>query len=472
LILFLIPSKKALKRIFDPMLQSINPATNELIGEYEEHTFEEVDEIIKNANHSQLTWRETEFESRAKCLKKLSDLLERNADHLSKLMALEMGKPLAQGNGEIEKCAWLCTFYADKAEEFLATQSVQTDASKSYVSFQPLGVILSIMPWNFPFWQVLRFSAPALVAGNGVILKHSENTSACSLAIEKLIHKAGFPAELFRSILVDKSNMQPVIQHEGVAAVTFTGSTRAGRIVASQAGEKLKKTVLELGGSDPYLVLEDADLELAALICANSRLINSGQSCVAAKRFIVVESVYDKFLELFKTNLTGKIVGNPFDEYVAVGPLARHDLRDELHRQVKESIEAGAIPEFGCEVPDGEGAFYPTSLLTNVGPGMLAYHEELFGPVAAVIKVKDEQEAIEVANDTQYGLGAAVFSRNVERAEKIAAEQLNAGCCFVNSLVKSDPRLPFGGIKDSGYGRELGLFGIREFVNAKTVWLD
>jgi len=454
------------------MLQSINPATNELIGEFDEHSFIEVNEIIAKANLAQVEWKNIDSVNRSDLLKQLSKLLEKNKDHLAKLMALEMGKPLGQGRGEIEKCAWLCTFYADKAQGFLENEFIETDASKSYVTFHALGVILSIMPWNFPFWQALRFAAPALMAGNGVILKHSENTTSCALALEKMVHKAGFTAELFRTILVDKKNMKAVVQHEGIAAVTFTGSTKAGRIIASQAGEKLKKTVLELGGSDPYLIFGDADIELAAMICANSRLINSGQSCVAAKRFIVVESVYDKFLAFFKTNLLEKKVGNPFDDFVAVGPLARLDLRDELHRQVQESLDAGAIAEFGCEIHDEPGAFYPISLITNVGPGMPAYHEELFGPVAVIIKVKDIEEAIRVANDTNYGLGAAIFSKDVERAENIAANQLQAGCCFVNSLVKSDPRLPFGGIKDSGYGRELGLYGIREFVNVKTVWVE
>ncbi len=454
------------------MLKSFNPATNELIGEYDEHSMEEVDVFIESANLIQKSWQETDFAERSDKLNKLAELLEKNKEQLSKLMALEMGKPLSQGRSEIEKCSWLCSFYAGEAEGFLQNEFVQTDASKSYITFQPLGVILSIMPWNFPFWQVLRFSAPALMAGNGVILKHSENTSACALAIEKLVNNAGFPVELFRTILVDKSNMQPVVQHDGIAAVTFTGSTRAGRIIASQASEKLKKTVLELGGSDPYIILEDADLELAAMICANSRLLNCGQTCVAAKRFIVVETVYDQFLDLFKSKLQDRKVGNPFEDGVSLGPMARLDLRDELHRQVTDSIESGAIAEFGCEIPDQTGAFYPISLLINIGPGMPAYEEELFGPVAAVIKVENEEEAIRVANDTNYGLGAAIFSRDVDRAEKIAAEKLNAGCCFVNTLVKSDPRLPFGGIKDSGYGRELGLYGIREFVNVKTVWVD
>lgn len=454
------------------MLQTINPATNELIGEYREHSFEEVELFIQEANLAQEEWKTTEFNRRASLLKELANQLEEKKEALAELMTEEMGKPLKQGVGEIEKCAWLCRYYADNAEGFLSVEHVDTDAQKSYVAFEPLGVVLSIMPWNFPFWQVLRFGAPALMAGNGVILKHSENTTGCALAIEKMVHDAGYPKELFRTIVVDKENMKPIVQHEGIAAITLTGSTRAGKTVAAQAGEVLKKMVLELGGSDPYIILEDADLEHAAKVCATSRLINNGQSCVAAKRFIVVDAVYDEFLKLFIDELKSRNVGDPTKETTDIGPMAREDLRDELHRQVTESVEAGANALLGGAMPDGEGSFYPVSLLTDVKHGMPAYHEELFGPVAAVIKVADEEEAIVVANDTNYGLGAAVFSKDVDRAEKIAAKNLNAGCCFVNSLVKSDPRLPFGGIKDSGYGRELSLFGIREFVNIKTVWVQ
>ena len=454
------------------MLQTINPATNELIGEYREHNFEEVELFIQEANLAQEQWKTTDFNRRASFLKELANQLEEKKEALAELMTEEMGKPLKQGVGEIEKCAWLCRYYADNAEGFLSNEHVDTDAQKSYVAFEPLGVVLSIMPWNFPFWQVLRFGAPALMAGNGVILKHSENTTGCALAIEKMVHDAGYPKALFRTIVVDKENMKPIVQNEGIAAITLTGSTRAGKTVAAQAGEVLKKTVLELGGSDPYIILEDADLEHAAKVCATSRLINSGQSCVAAKRFIVVDAVYDEFLKLFSDELKSRNVGDPTKETTDIGPMAREDLRDELHRQVTESVEAGANALLGCTLPDREGSYYPVSLLTEVKRGMPAYHEELFGPVAAVIKVADEEEAIVVANDTNYGLGAAVFSKDVDRAEKIAAKKLNAGCCFVNSLVKSDPRLPFGGIKDSGYGRELSHFGLREFVNIKTVWVQ
>jgi succinate-semialdehyde dehydrogenase/glutarate-semialdehyde dehydrogenase len=450
------------------MLQSIDPTTNKLIKEYVEHSQAEIDTYIKSAEIAYKLWRKTEHDLRSDLFKNLFEQLEKHKEYLAILMAQEMGKPLQQGRSEIEKCKWLCTFYAENGPLFLQDEMVETDASKSFVSFRPLGVILAIMPWNFPFWQVFRCSIPALMAGNAVVLKHSENTSGCALEIEKLIYESGFPEDIFRTILVDKSNMQLVIQHKNIVAVTFTGSTRAGRIVAAQAGEKLKKTVLELGGSDPYLIFSDADLKHAAELCASSRLLNCGQTCISAKRFIVVEDVYDEFLDLFKFQLQNNILGDPLKDGLSIGPMARHDLRDELHRQVKQSIEQGAIPEMGCEIPDDEGAFYPISLLTNIKSGMPAYQEELFGPVASVIKVKNAQQAVYVANDTNYGLGAAIFSKDINRAEKIAAEELEAGCCFVNTMVKSDPRLPFGGIKNSGYGRELGLQGIREFVNTKT----
>lgn len=386
-------------------------------------------------------------------------------------MALEMGKPLPQGRGEAEKCAWLCDHYAEHAQGYLKNIPVKTEASQSYVTFEPLGVVLAIMPWNFPFWQLIRFGIPALLAGNGVILKHSENTTGCALKIEELIHEAGVPKDLFRTIVVHKSNMKPIVQHPGISAISLTGSTRAGKVVAAQAGEMLKKTVLELGGSDPYLILEDANIEQAAAICATSRLINSGQSCIAAKRFIVVEPVYNAFLEAFEAELRSRKVGHPLEDNVDIGPLARADLRELLHQQVSQSVEAGAHLLMGGEIPEGEGYFYPVTLLTHIPKGSPAYEEELFGPVAAVLKVKDEAEAIAVANSSEYGLGAAVFSNDEEHAAYIAAEQLEAGCCFVNDFVKSDPRVPFGGIKQSGYGRELGEFGIREFVNTKTVWI-
>jgi succinate-semialdehyde dehydrogenase/glutarate-semialdehyde dehydrogenase len=327
------------------------------------------------------------------------------------------------------------------------------------------------MPWNFPFWQVFRFAAPALMAGNAGVLKHASNVSGCALAIEEVFRDAGFDKNLFRTLLISSKKVEHIINNSLVKAATLTGSTPAGKAVAEAAGKVLKKTVLELGGSDPYVVLEDADLEKTAETCATSRLINGGQSCIAAKRFIVVEKIYDKFLKLFTEKMKQKKMGDPSDDSNDIGPQARTDLRDQLHIQVEQSIEAGAEKVLGCEVPEEPGAFYPPSILTNVSRGMPAYDEELFGPVAAVIKVKDEKEAVETANDSPFGLGAAVFTEDIEKGNRIAAEQLDAGCCFVNAFVKSDPRLPFGGIKESGYGRELSVFGIREFVNIKTVYL-
>lgn len=454
----------------DPM-KTVNPVTGETIKEYKETGAAELDTIVEAAVKAQKKWAENNFEERAVFLRNAAELLRKNKEKLGRLMTLEMGKPLAQSYGEVEKCAWVCDYYADNAAAFLSDEKIETDAGNSFVTFKPLGIVLSIMPWNFPYWQFFRFAAPALMAGNGVILKHSENTTGCALEIEKLMHEAGYPETLLRTVIVSNQNMQPLIQHPGVAAVTLTGSTRAGRKVASQAGEALKKTVLELGGSDPYIILGDADIKKAAATCVTSRLINSGQSCIAAKRFIVVDTVYEEFVAEFKKQMEQRIMGDSLKDDTDVGPLARYDLRDELHRQVRESVEKGAVLTLGGEIPDLPGAFYPPTILENVQKGMPAYSEELFGPVAGITRVKDEHEAIEVANDSVYGLGAAIFSENIQRAEYLAANRLEAGSCFVNTFVKSDPRLPFGGIKHSGYGRELGIFGIYEFVNTKTVYI-
>ncbi|PYQ21561.1 MAG: succinate-semialdehyde dehydrogenase, partial [Acidobacteria bacterium] len=340
-----------------------------------------------------------------------------------------------------------------------------------YVVFEPLGVVLAVMPWNFPLWQVFRFAAPALMAGNPGLLKHASNVSGCALAIERVLHDAGIPPAVFRTLLVGSGRVASIIESAEVAAVTLTGSTPAGRAVGRAAGAALKKTVLELGGSDPYLVLEDADLDLAVESCVASRLINGGQSCIAAKRFIVVESVRKRFEELFVEKMRSKRMGDPLEDGVDLGPQARRDLRDELHGQVEKSVARGARVLLGAVLPAGKGAFYPPSVLADVAPGMPAYDEELFGPVAAIIGVPDEAEAVRVANDTPFGLGAAVFTRDLARGERIAHEELAAGSCFVNAFVKSDPRLPFGGIRESGYGRELSRFGIREFVNVKTIYV-
>lgn len=452
-------------------MKSVNPATGKVLEKYEEMDDAKLNDIAQKAAGGQQNWRQQSFDDRAELLRNAAEILEQRKSEFAELMASEMGKPLAQGESEIEKCAWVCNYYADKAEGFLKDQIISTDAEKSYVTFNPLGTVLAIMPWNFPFWQLFRFAAPALMAGNAAILKHASNVPGCAVAIEEVLHEAGIPEQVFRTVIASSDQIQDLISNPKVAAVTLTGSTRAGKAVAAKAGKHLKKSVLELGGSDPYIILADADIEQAAETCVASRLINSGQSCIAAKRFIVVEDVYDPFLEQIVEGMKSKKVGDPFDKSTDVGPMARENLRDGLHRQVQKSVEAGAECILGGEISNQDGAYYPPTVLTNVSPGMPAYEEELFGPVASVIKVRDEKEAINVANDTKFGLGAAVFSEDVKHAEKIAVEELEAGCCFVNEFVKSDPRLPFGGVKHSGFGRELSHFGIQEFVNIKTVYL-
>ncbi len=453
------------------MIQSVNPATGEEIKSYNEFTHAESEKIISASHQDYLSWSKTDFKSRAVLMKKAAGVLRSKKDRWAEVMTLEMGKPINQSKSEVEKCAWVCDYFADNSENFLKDEFISTDASKSFVTFKPLGVVLAVMPWNFPFWQVFRFAAPNLMAGNAGVLKHSSNVTGCALAIEEIFREAGFPENIFRTLIVSSKNVKPIIENKNISAVTLTGSVPAGKSVATMAGAVLKKTVLELGGSDPYLILEDADLETASEICVNSRLLNGGQSCIAAKRFIIVEKVYDKFENLFIEKMKSKNMGNPFDTKNDLGPQARNDLRDELHQQVIASVKKGAKLLLGGEVPDLKGAYYLPTVLSNVTAGMPAYDEELFGPVAALIKAKDEQEGIKIANDTSFGLGAAVFTSNLERGERIAKEELNAGCCFVNDLVKSDPRLPFGGIKESGYGRELSLFGIKEFVNIKTVYV-
>ena len=453
------------------MPQSINPFDQSLIHNYNEMNQGEIDQVLKNAHEEFLNWKFVEFEIRSEKMKNAAEVLRKNSEKYSLLMTKEMGKPIAQSRAEVEKCAWVCDYYAENAEKFLTDEEIKTDASKSYISFQPIGIVLAIMPWNFPFWQVFRFAAPGLMAGNAGILKHASNVTGCALAIEEVFREAGFPESLFRTIIYPSSKMDYVIKHPLVKAVTLTGSVPAGKTVASIAGSVIKKTVMELGGSDPYVILEDADLEAAATTCVISRLINGGQSCIAAKRFIIVEKIYDKFEKLFIEKMKQKKMGDPMEEKIDLGPQANITLRDELHEQVQKSISLGAKLQLGGEIPDDKGAFYPPTILSNVKKGMPAYDEELFGPVAALIKVKDEAEAINVANDSIFGLGAAVFTNDIERGNRIAREKLNAGACFVNSFVKSDPRLPFGGINESGFGRELSSFGIREFVNIKTVYV-
>ena len=449
----------------------VHPATGESLETYPEMAPEAVQEILTQVDMAQRAWRGTSLEHRADCLRQAAKLLRERADKLARRMALEMGKPMAQGRSESEKCAWVCEYYAENGAAFLESEIIETDARRSFVAFRPLGVVLAVMPWNFPLWQVFRFAAPALMAGNGGVLKHASNVPGCALDIEDILREAGFPEHLFRTLLISSRQVEAVLDSPIVRAATLTGSTAAGRAVAALAGQRIKKTVLELGGSDPYVILEDADLASAAETCVVSRLINSGQSCIAAKRFVVVESVREEFERLVVQHMAAAVVGDPLEEGTEVGPMARADLRDELHEQLERSIAEGARLLLGGKVPEGPGAFYPPTVLTDVGLGMAAYEEELFGPVAAILPVADEAEALRVANDSPFGLGAAVFTADLERGERIATEELEAGCCFVNAFVRSDPRLPFGGIKESGYGRELSLVGLREFVNAKTVYI-
>jgi succinate-semialdehyde dehydrogenase/glutarate-semialdehyde dehydrogenase len=452
-------------------IESINPATGKRIRAYDEMPASEVDAIVDRAHQAHIDWRETSFSDRSQRMRAAARILRERAAEYARLMTEEMGKPIKDGRAEAEKCAWACEYYAEKAEEFLSPISVATDASKSFVAFEPIGVVLAVMPWNFPFWQVFRFAAPALMAGNAGVLKHASNVMGSALAIEEVFRTAGFPPDLFRSLVIGGRQVARVIENPKVKAVTLTGSTPAGKAVAAKAGEMLKKTVLELGGSDPYVIFGDADLDEAADICVRSRLVNSGQSCIAAKRFIVLEKNKEAFERRFVELMKSKKMGDPMEEDTLVGPQAREDLRDELHEQVQKSIEKGARLLLGGKVPEGPGAFYPPTVLTDVRKGMPAYDEELFGPVAAIIAVQDEDQAIEVANDSVFGLGAAVFTRDARRGEEVARRRLQAGACFVNTFVKSDPRLPFGGIKESGYGRELADFGIREFVNIKSVYV-
>lgn len=425
---------------------------------------------LSGAQAAAVEWRALDISARCDLVAGAARVLRDNLEHYARLMTLEMGKPISEARAEVEKSASGCEYYAAHGPAFLADELVESDASRSLVCYQPLGTVLAIMPWNFPFWQVFRFAAPALVAGNTCLLKHASNVPQCALAIQSLFEQAGFPEYVFSTLMLPSSRVAGVIEDPRVHAVTLTGSEPAGRQVAAAAGAHIKKTVLELGGSDPFIVLEDADLDRAVEVAVTSRFLNTGQSCIAAKRFIVVEAIADEFVRRFKLAVEALAMGDPLDEGNRLGPMARFDLRDELHRQVIESITQGAKAITGCGPESGDGAYYQPSIIDHVKPGVLAYHEELFGPVASVIRATDEQDAVRIANDSDFGLGGSVWTQDVERGEAIA-RQLECGCAFVNGLVKSDPRLPFGGVKNSGYGRELSRHGIREFVNAKTIWI-
>ena len=450
-------------------ITTVNPATGGELTTYDVFDDSRITAAIEMADARHRLWKKEPFQIRTAAMHSVADLLEERVTDLANLMADEMGKPVTAGQAEVDKCAWACRHYADNAELYLADYPFDTESSKSYAHHSPLGVILAVMPWNFPLWQVIRFAAPAVMAGNAALLKHASNVTGTALALDAIFTDAGLPDGLFRTLVVPSSRVDSILEHPLIRAVTLTGSGPAGSAVAAKAGALLKKSVLELGGSDPYVVLEDADLELAAATCADSRMINGGQSCIAAKRFVVHDAVHDEFLDLLTDKMGEKVMGDPHDRATDFGPQARVDLRDELHQQVEQSVASGGRLVLGGRVPDRAGAWYPATVLADVGPGMAVYDAETFGPVAAVIRATDEVDAIRIANDTDYGLGAAIFTKDVERGEQIAANEIAAGSCFVNSLVASDPRLPFGGIKQSGFGRELADLGIKEFVNIKTV---
>ncbi|HJQ84651.1 MAG TPA: NAD-dependent succinate-semialdehyde dehydrogenase, partial [Candidatus Binatia bacterium] len=451
-------------------LRSINPATGDVLETFQETSPAEVERVLHGAEAAFRAWRERPFAARADRMREAARLLRAKKTDYARAMALEMGKPVAEGEGEVEKCAWGCEYYAEHAARLLADDPRPTDARRSWVAFQPLGPVLAVMPWNFPFWQVFRFAAPALMAGNTAVLKHASNVPRCALEIEQLFRAAGFPEGVFSTVLVGSATVAGLIADPRIRAVTLTGSDRAGSEVAAAAGKAIKKTVLELGGSDPFIVCDDVDLDATAKAAAAARLVNSGQSCIAAKRFLVDERIAEPFLARFVAAMRARRLGDPLDRATEVGPQARPDLRDDLHRQVEASVARGARVVLGGERPEGPGAFYPPTILDRVGPGMPAFDEETFGPVAAVVRVSGDEDAVALANRSSFGLGASIWTRDLDRAERLAA-RLEAGAVFVNATVRSDPRLPFGGIKRSGYGRELAEYGIREFVNVKSVWV-
>lgn len=449
---------------------SSNPTTGKINQTFISWDSRELALVLERTATAQRHWRETPFAERSEKMHALATLLRADRDRLAELICREMGKLLREAQAEIEKCALGCEYFAHNAHHFLEREIVESDASLSYVAYEPIGVVLAIMPWNFPFWQVMRFAAPALMAGNGGVLKHASNVPLCGLALEQLFVDAGFPADLFRTLLIESDAVEDVMAGRQVQAVTLTGSDTAGRRVAEQAGKHLLKCVLELGGSDPFIVLPDADLDLAVNQAIASRFLNCGQSCIAAKRFIVTPPIADEFVARFAARIAALKVGDPMLAETEIGPIARADLLAQLHQQVTDSVAQGASAVTGCRVIERDGFFYAPSLLDHVSAKTRAYSEELFGPVASIIRVGSEDQALEIANDTQYGLGASLWTRDTTRAQKLAA-RIQSGSVFINGLVKSDPRLPFGGIKNSGFGRELSYHGIREFVNVKTVWI-
>ncbi len=457
------------KSISMATINIINPTTETICANYPIMSQDEVETIIQNMHTSQQLWRQSPIALRRNNLSQLAKVLIKNKERCANLITTEMGKPITQARLEIEKCARLCEYYAEQGETFLKPQIIETAFHKSYRSFHALGIIFAIMPWNFPLWQVMRFAVPNLMVGNAGLLKHAPNSTGTALLIEELFLQAGFPKDLFRSLVIDVDLAPFVIHHPHIAGVTLTGSNLAGQNVATEAGKALKKVVLELGGSDPYIILEDADLDLAAEQCVLSRLNNAGQVCIAAKRMIVIESIKSTFEALVLQKAKRYVMGNPLNPETNLGPMAREDLRLKLHEQVERTIAAGARCLLGGELPKTQGYYYPPTVLTDVTVDSPSFTEELFGPVICIISAKNEEHAMQLANNTEFGLAGAIFTRDLDRGERLARDFLDAGTCAVNTLVASDPRLPFGGIKQSGYGRELSVEGMHEFVNVKTV---
>ncbi len=451
-------------------IKSINPATEELIETFEPYNADQVNQALEQAHKAFRNWRTISFAQRSTLLHRIASYLREHKADLAHLATLEMGKPITEAEAEVEKCAWNCDFYADNAEKFLADESVATNATESYISFQPLGVVLALMPWNFPYWQVFRFAAPALMAGNTIVLKHASNVSLTALEIERVFQECGFPEGVFRTVLVPGVETKHLIEDPRIMAVTLTGSDTAGVEVASASGHALKKTVLELGGSDAFIVLEDADLDTAAQVAVTARFQNTGQSCIAAKRFIVVDAVAEAFEQKFVEAAAKLRMGDPLNPQTQIGPMARGDLRAALEKQVEDSIKMGGRVLLGGKPLEGKGYFYEPTIITDVTPQMPVFREETFGPVAAVVTARDTDHAIELANDSVFGLSCNLWTRNIEQARKLAS-RIAAGGLFINGMTASDPRLPFGGIKRSGYGRELSFFGIHEFVNIQTIWI-
>jgi succinate-semialdehyde dehydrogenase/glutarate-semialdehyde dehydrogenase len=451
-------------------IESHNPYTGEILHQFPAFSAAEIEQILTESYQAAATWRTISFAERAAVLRRVAELLRRRQHELAHLMAIEMGKPVHDGRAEAQKCAACCDYYAAHAEAFLADETIETDAGRSFLSYAPLGVVLAIMPWNFPLWQVVRFAAPALMAGNVGLLKHAPNVPQCALALEKIFHDAGLPTAAFRALLIETEPVAGLLADDRVAAATLTGSERAGAAVAAAAGQHIKKTVLELGGSDPFIVLADADLPAAAKTAAQARMINAGQSCIAAKRFIIEAPIHDEFVRLLKENLEALHYGDPLEETTDYGPLARLDLAETLTQQVTDSVAQGAKIALEGGQPDPTSPRFDPMILTNIQPGQRAYTEELFGPVALVLTAQNADDAVRLANDSRFGLGAAVWTKDLAKAEAMA-RQLESGAVFINGLVKSMNELPFGGVKKSGYGRELSYLGIREFVNQKSVWI-